>query len=416
MEKNKKNASFALAFRLKIVYIPRIEFKKCSSEPGRFMAGNSLGGHWMSFSWKKSGLLLLAAALLCFTGRVFAAVDVTPYLVSEKDGPWFVMVSVFADPNPDTAAKNAVRLTEELRRDFRLAAYIYVKDGGDGKTVEIEGRPHWVIDEENPDKLPEISTKYMYQNPGTTAEYAVLVGNFASVEDPRAQKVLAAVRTLKPKCMMNAAAGSHPIVAADKDAPLSRAFITSNPLLPREYYVAPGLDPVVLAANKDIKRYSLLDCPGRYTVQVAVLKGVTTLNQQQIVQIQKNDALGLSIKGQTLSDADEKAVMLCDGLRAKGYDAYVFRDRYASIVTVGSFDSVGSEQNGVFVFRPEIFKLIQTFSASTDPRQTGIASIKRKTLKEIPGGREPKKDAAGILFDPMPKVVEVPRRPVLNGR
>ncbi len=371
----------------------------------------------MSFSLKKTGIALLCTALLFCATRIMAAVDVSPYLVSQKDGPWFVMACVFADPSPDVAARNAVRLTEELRRDFRLAAYIYVKNSGDTRNVEIADRPHWVIDEENPESAPKISNRYVYQNPGVSAEYAVLIGNFASVEDPRAQKVLKAVRTLKPKCMQNVAnGGAHPLIASDQNAPLQRAFITSNPLLPRDYYIAPGLDPVVLAANKDVKRFSLLDCPGRYTVQVAVLKGVTTLNQQRIAQIQDNDSRGLSIQGQTLSDADEKAVLLCEGLRAKGYEAYVFRDKYASIVTVGSFDSVGSDVNGTFVFRPEIFDLIQKFSASQDTRLSGVASIKRKTLADIPGGRAPKKDASKILFDPMPKVVEVPRRPVLTSR
>ncbi|MCR5164412.1 MAG: hypothetical protein K6C40_10380 [Thermoguttaceae bacterium] len=341
---------------------------------------------------------------------VSAAEDVKPYLVTKENGPWFISVYVFTDINSELAADQAVRLTRELRDVFRLPAYIYVKESGEGKTME--GRPYYVVDPNNPDAKPQISTTYHYLNPSASKEFAVLVGNFASVEDPRAAKALAQIKTLQPKCLANTP--SRNPADPENRQPLSRAFMTSNPLLPREFFVSPGLDPVVLAANKDIKRYSLLDCPGKYTVQVAVLKGVTTLNQQRIAEIQANDAKGLSIKGQTLSDADEKAILLCEGLRAKGYEAYVFRDRYASIVTIGSFDFVGNEVNGQFTFRPEILQIIKTFSAGTDPTQAGIASIKRKSLAEIPGGKAPKKEAAGILFDPMPRVVQAPKRPVLK--
>ncbi|MBE6429136.1 MAG: hypothetical protein E7028_11275 [Planctomycetaceae bacterium] len=363
----------------------------------------------MTFQLKNLAVILLIGLAFQTVSCLFAA-DVTPYLVTEKNGPWFVNACVFADPDSNVAAEKAVALVKELREKFRLSAYIYVKEG-EGETME--GRPYYVVDPKNPEAPPQISNRYYYLNPGVAKEFAVLVGDFASLEDPRAQRALNQIRVMKPECMTSSSS-SHPLVAKNNEAPLARAFVTSNPLLPREYYVAPGLDSVVLAANKDIKRYSLLDCPGKYTVQVAVLKGVTTLNQQRIAQIQENDARGLSIKGQTLSEADEKAVILCDALRSKGYEAYVFRDRYASIVTVGSFDNVGNEVNGQFTFDPEVLKIIKLFSAGTDPSRSGIASIKRKTLRDIPGGKAPKKDAAGIMFDPMPKVVQVPRRPILN--
>ena len=146
-----------------------------------------------------------------------------------------------------------------------------------------------------------------------------------------------------------------------------------------------------------------------------IVKGVTTLNQQKIAEIQRYESREISVRGQTLSDADEKAILLCEGLRAKGYEAYVFRDHYSSIVTVGSFNEVGSQQNGQFVVRPEIMDIFQKFSASCDPTR-GLAGITRKTLAQIPGGKAPKAAAANILFDVTPKVVVVPRRSVLSAR
>ncbi|MDO4426115.1 MAG: hypothetical protein Q4D17_10175, partial [Planctomycetia bacterium] len=246
----------------------------------------------MTFQLKNLAVILLIGLAFQTVSCLFAA-DVTPYLVTEKNGPWFVNACVFADPDSNVAAEKAVALVKELREKFRLSAYIYVKEG-EGETME--GRPYYVVDPKNPEAPPQISNRYYYLNPGVAKEFAVLVGDFASLEDPRAQRALNQIRVMKPECMTSSSS-SHPLVAKNNEAPLARAFVTSNPLLPREYYVAPGLDSVVLAANKDIKRYSLLDCPGKYTVQVAVLKGVTTLNQQRIAQIQENDARGLSIKG-----------------------------------------------------------------------------------------------------------------------
>jgi len=48
--------------------------------------------------------------------------------------------------------------------------------------------------------------------------------------------------------------------------PMGAAFITRNPLLPDELFVAKGLDPFVVEMNKDLA-YSLLKCPGRYSVR-----------------------------------------------------------------------------------------------------------------------------------------------------
>ena len=58
--------------------------------------------------------------------------------------------------------------------------------------------------------------------------------------------------------------------------PMGRAFFTRNPLLPREYFVPKGVDDFVAKMNQGVE-HSLLDCPGRYTVQVATFRGKTIL-------------------------------------------------------------------------------------------------------------------------------------------
>jgi hypothetical protein len=109
------------------------------------------------------------------------------------------------------------------------------------------------------------------------------------------------------------------------------------------------------------------------------------------------------LKGR-LAEAAEKAEKLTEALRMKDYDAYVFHDRYASIVTVGSFDSVGSHRaDGRIELNPKIHAIMKTFgvdqkSALNNPR--GV--IKPKTL-------------VGIPFDPQPLPVEVPKKSISSN-
>ena len=52
---------------------------------------------------------------------------------------------------------------------------------------------------------------------------------------------------------------------ARSSGPMGHALVTTNPLLPKEQFVAAQVvDQFELDMNKDAK-YSLLDCPGKYT-------------------------------------------------------------------------------------------------------------------------------------------------------
>ena len=156
-----------------------------------------------------------------------------------------------------------------------------------------------------------------------------------------------------------------------------------------------GLDPQIVALNKGVP-YSLLDCPGKYTVQVATFKGQVIIKQDEIKAIQE----GKEMKSE-LAAAAEKADRLTEALRMKGYEAYQFHDRYASIVTVGSFNSVGTPRpDGRIEINPEIHKIMKTFGAEATilPGQTTPVT--------------PLKSLIGIPFDIQPMPVEVPKRSI----
>ena len=177
---------------------------------------------------------------------------------------------------------------------------------------------------------------------------------------------------------------------------MSKAFITTNPLLPAEYYVPKGVDQFVIDMNRHVE-HSLLDCPGRYTVQVAHFTGRTTLDQAEIQQIEQ----GAKVKGSRLAKAADKAHRLTEALRMKGYEAYEFHDRYASLVTVGSFDSVGAPRaDGKIEINPEIHTIMELFGAKP---ATGLGASA--------GALQPG-NCIGIPYDIQPIPVEVPKRAV----
>jgi len=68
-----------------------------------------------------------------------------------------------------------------------------------------------------------------------------------------------------------------------------------------------------------------------------------------------------------------KAHELTLALRQKGYEAYEFHDRGASIVTVGSFDSLGTRRpDGKIELDPRIVQIINTFAAEPAPPVPGV--------------------------------------------
>lgn len=347
------------------------------------------------------------AALVGWLGAAMAAgpwdklltpnrVDADPnksYRLTEQNGPWMIMACSFSGQE---ARQQAKQLVLELRKRYKLPAYVYEKRFDLGK--EIQGRG---LDEFGRPK------KMKYQRGDSEIEeVAVLVGDYPAVDDPEAQETLRKLKYLQPECLAlqegkrtsQSLAGLRWIQKAvlpddnpkKKKGPMGHAFVTTNPLLPADYYVPKGLDPLVIKANEGVE-HSLLDCPGKYTVQVATFTGRVVLDQKEIAAIEQ----GKQMESQ-LAKAAYMAHKLTEALRMKGYEAYEFHDRYASIVTVGSFDSVGQEgPNGVIDLDPRIKAIIDQFKAETSAN--GV--IHAKAL-------------VGIPFDPQPIPVHVPKRSV----
>ena len=262
-------------------------------------------------------------------------------------------------------------------------------------------------------KYKDSKDKEKARHPELT-EVAVLVGDYQSAEDAEAQKTLQKIRYATPECLdIKDGRPTHQTLTGwrmiqqqvaeamgtekKKKGPMGHAFITTNPLLPADYFVPKsGIDPLVLQMNKNAE-FSLLDCPGKYTVQVATFKGQVIIKQDEIKEIEDGNR---EMKSE-LADAADKANHLAKALRMKGYEAYEFHDRFASIVTVGSFNSVGTPRAGR-----------KNRDQSGNPQDHEDVWGQSVTLPGQATPVTPLKSLVGIPFDIQPIPVQVPKRSI----
>lgn len=308
------------------------------------------------------------------------------YPLSEKDGPWLVLATTFRGAG---ARDDARRLVHELRGTHKLKAYTHEKAfdyTGEEKGLGL-----------NPDGSPK---KMRYANAEQVIEVAVLVGDFASFDDARGQKMLAKIKSLQPAALTGGSGKSQSfsdfrkMVGLDKKnakGPMHMAFVIPNPLLPEDFFTRAQIDDFVLEMNSDVT-HSLLDCPGRYTVRVATFTGSGTFDQQAIATGGKE----LDMESR-LVEAAEQAHKLTQALRKNGWQAWEYHDRESSIVCVGSFEQLQTRKDdGSVALNPEITRIVGALGP--DPTQLAAGTIMPRQI-------------AGIMLDVQPKPIDVPRAP-----
>lgn len=376
----------------------------------------------MKLSPSKPCLILMSSLLLFCTLNNVARADRTSFLamfrqkqsvsneamvLKAENGPWLILAATLSGEEAQAKAK---MLANEIRTEMRLASFIMHKPADDS-LLGVGER----IRTESDGTLVQKQLKLRYANGSSEETYAVLVGEFTSTEDPRIKEVLQAIRTAQPKSL--GASGKPEREDGEeenlvqktrslfwwqsdraenlKKGPMGAAFVTRNPLLPADFFQSPKVDDFVSNLNKQVK-YSLLDCPGRFTVRVASFYGNSVTD------------LGASAQAKSLSTSDaldkaaEQANTLTVALREQGEEAFQFHDRYGSFVTIGSFDKLGEETPNGFVYQPEMLAIISKHCGyrvlDVKNPQTGAIS-KRTSLKSL----------AKIPFDVDGKPMAVPR-------
>jgi hypothetical protein len=306
--------------------------------------------------------------------------------LAESDGPWLVLATTFRG---EGARDDARRLVQELRGSHKLKAYTHEK------SFDFTGNQRGLG--LNPDGTPK---KMRFAKAEQVTEVAVLVGDFASFDDTRGQKMLAKIKNLQPESLSGDKGKSQSfsdfrrMMGLDKNAakgPMHLAFVIPNPLLPEDFFTRQQVDKFVIEMNADVTN-SLLDCPSRYSVRVATFTGAGTFDQKAI----EKGGEGVEFQGR-LVEAAEKAHRLTEALRRKGWQAWEFHDRDSSLVCVGSIDRLAVQQaDGTITPHPEIIRIVKELGP--DPAKLAVGQIMPRSID-------------GVMLDVQPKPIDVPRVP-----
>ncbi len=322
------------------------------------------------------------------------------YQLKAEHGPWLILA---ASLSGDDAKPKAEALARELHDNLHVDCYILDKTF-DHSTM-LKSDRHQSVDINGTVETRRVRLA----NQSSEKVCAVLVGSFASLEDPKIDDLLQTIRTAQPAALVgkDAAETKDPSKAESSNwlvssyrrvmwsrtnrkenlakGPMGAAFVTRNPLLPEDYFQAPKLDEFVVELNKAVE-HSLLNCTKRFTVRVASFQGnaVTDFGNG-----------GAASQPKSLSDkldmAADKANRLTLALRAEGVEAYQFHDRFASYVTIGGFDELGTQQpNGDFKLNPEIQQILDERCGyrildAQDPKTLQMTKVQSlKSLDKIP--------------------------------
>src|SRR6056297_267709 len=255
--------------------------------------------------------------------------------LATEDGPWMILAHTFVGPN---SRSKADRLATEMS--------------------ELTGRPTFLYREkfdftDGPKAQANETRRVRYVNPHEYEAYAVLVGEYDDVDHPDADRDLKQVKSVTPEIFgdqqlmaeetnllnpVTAIKAMHQKLVSGKDdqkGPMSNAFMTRNPMLPPEYFQSPNVDEFVESMNEGLP-HSLLDCKAKYTVVVRTFEGYGSIANGKFEN-------NFTPNRDRLDKCAADAARMAKELRKKGVEAYQFHDRTKSIVTVGGFETLGSE-------------------------------------------------------------------------
>src|SRR5262245_3595731 len=172
--------------------------------------------------------------------------------LTQKCGPWMVMVKSFQGPE---AIDYANRLARELREKYKIPAYTYMKSP-DASAIQQAGYVR-----------------------GHTRQYltaAVLAGDCKN--ERAAGKLQDEIHKIRPGSITQEMVPNYQWIAG----PLRTAFCMPNPLIPGP---PPKPDPTLVKMNSGPQ--SLLQCSGDYTLEVALFTGGIAFTEQQAKKLEK---------------------------------------------------------------------------------------------------------------------------------
>ena len=340
--------------------------------------------------------ILLAIAIAVVAGPVSAArIDATEnrtYRITKQHGPWMIMVASFSERHQDVRV-DGLSPTEAANQ----MVYALRKRGIPAYTFQMSETDHGNLGKDALGRT--MRTKTAVQN----NSISVIAGNYPTVDDSTAQKTRDFIKRLSLKDLnLESWANGGGLVfrqTPGQPGPFSGAFLTINPLFNQDEVARTKRDPLILRLNGN-SEYSILRNKGKYTLAVATFKGRSDTGIGEREYRKKFD---LFEPNGTLDDAAERAwkvaKMLREGIfsgsqQGQTFEAYVYHDRFQSLVTIGSFDS---QQDPRLAQLAQIFRAKQHTGTNGKPFATGESII-------IPGN-----PPETVIFDPVPSLIAVPQ-------
>ncbi|MES2792697.1 MAG: hypothetical protein V4719_24000 [Planctomycetota bacterium] len=346
--------------------------------------------------WVCFGLLLLtssdASAQLIKASKKLETDASKTYVVTKKNGPWMIMVTSLRGDTAESAA-NANRAAHELVMELRrkqIPAWIHEQKG------ELEEIASF-------DRNGESVKRFVASQRN---RICVLAGEYSSIDpdekDPTkakhakiAQDTLTWMQKYRPKALENGNFKPTP----GRPGPLSRAFLTLNPMFTEEeiQQIAADKDPLLKQLNKG-HDFSLLLNPNKYTLIIATFQGSTkhvlaTGEKQEKEAIFKFDSM--LEKNISLDRAGQSAWTLVHLLRNQGHEVYVYHERYRSVVTVGGFNDPND---------PRITKFTEQWGPKMRPDPKTQQEVLTPEIRQIDGN-----NPQLFVMDLAPQLMKVPK-------
>jgi hypothetical protein len=341
--------------------------------------------------WAPALCLALGAAGVVRAAPQVEADPSRDYPVSPEAGPWVICASYFTGPSAPDLARQMVYL---IRSKYNTNAYVFnYADEERKRQQEILDRQRPALPADAPldgsDKVVPIPRHHMVVH--VEEQCAVLIGGYP--DENAAHNALVGVKKWATPDL-KAPADVLPfgsVIDHGKEKPVNpfatQSMVVRNPTVTHDNTAAdPKKDKFLLTLNAD-EEYSMLNCPGTYTLAVKEYFGAAMVKPQMAESsgFLKMIGLGSSHEGESLAVAAQNAHVLAQILEKRGgFKPYVLHTRTSSVVSVGAFS--GPKDPEIQVTAQQLAKWQDEIARSTaDPaKRDPLGLFAAPVLIEVP--------------------------------
>jgi hypothetical protein len=287
-------------------------------------------------------VVCLALGAWAGVGQAAPPVEADPakdYVITPEAGPWMILAASFTGPKAPELAK---QLVYQIRSRDHYPAYVFNYADEERRKQREELERQHIVSADNPGRIRTIHVE---------ESCAVLVGGYRDADAAHAAlvafKKLPAPDLKAPDGYMPFPTAVQPVDLGNGRAqakivminPFAIAFAVPNPTVPHDVRPADRMNDPFLEKLNDGEDYSLLKCPGRYTLAIKEYFGFAVVQQQaETSPFLKLIGLGGPKTGESsLGVAAVNAHELAKTLQQLKFDAYVLHTRTSSVVTIGGF-------------------------------------------------------------------------------